>query len=189
MGTIIPFRQDDTQPPRSFRELLERRVPVHVHRLLAQGGPQAADYAALSAFAGILGPRGDNIQFLAVPGTKMHKEVETNHEELARSIATLAFFPNGIRVFGLHIQVLDDVLSIDHGDGTPGEFIHPSKRKSTGSYYTPRDLIECLLDTALEPVMDDVIARSRYPRIQTNARRGILINLAQRIHQMEDDRP
>ncbi len=32
-----------------------------------------------------------------------------------------------------------------------------SERKTTGSYYTPSSLIECLLDSALEPVVDEAI--------------------------------
>ncbi|MCC7171415.1 MAG: N-6 DNA methylase, partial [Planctomycetes bacterium] len=36
-------------------------------------------------------------------------------------------------------------------------------RKSTGSYYTPDSLVQCLLDSALEPVLDDV-ARANDPR-------------------------
>ncbi|MEU6071227.1 DNA methyltransferase [Streptomyces sp. NPDC047082] len=32
-------------------------------------------------------------------------------------------------------------------------------RKTTGSYYTPSSLIECLLDSALDPVIDDAIKR------------------------------
>lgn len=31
------------------------------------------------------------------------------------------------------------------------------ERKTTGSYYTPSSLVECLLDTALEPVVDDAL--------------------------------
>ncbi|MFD6275193.1 Eco57I restriction-modification methylase domain-containing protein [Streptomyces sp. NPDC060209] len=32
-------------------------------------------------------------------------------------------------------------------------------RKTTGSYYTPSSLIECLLDTTLDPVLDDAVKR------------------------------
>ncbi|WP_086824986.1 Eco57I restriction-modification methylase domain-containing protein [Streptomyces sp. NRRL B-24572] len=32
-------------------------------------------------------------------------------------------------------------------------------RKTTGSYYTPSSLIECLLDTTLDPVIDDAVKR------------------------------
>ncbi|NEB51549.1 N-6 DNA methylase [Streptomyces griseus] len=34
-----------------------------------------------------------------------------------------------------------------------------NSRKTTGSYYTPSSLIECLLDTTLDPVIDDAVKR------------------------------
>lgn len=34
-----------------------------------------------------------------------------------------------------------------------------NSRKTTGSYYTPSSLIECLLDSALDPVIDDAVKR------------------------------
>ncbi|MDJ0465271.1 DNA methyltransferase [Streptomyces sp. H27-C3] len=34
-----------------------------------------------------------------------------------------------------------------------------NSRKTTGSYYTPSSLIECLLDTTLDPVIDDALKR------------------------------
>ncbi|MFF8627444.1 Eco57I restriction-modification methylase domain-containing protein [Streptomyces werraensis] len=34
-----------------------------------------------------------------------------------------------------------------------------NSRKTTGSYYTPSSLIECLLDTTLDPVIDDTVKR------------------------------
>lgn len=34
-----------------------------------------------------------------------------------------------------------------------------NSRKTTGSYYTPASLIECLLDTTLDPVIDDAVKR------------------------------
>lgn len=35
-----------------------------------------------------------------------------------------------------------------------------NSRKTTGSYYTPSSLIECLLDTTLDPVIDDAVKRA-----------------------------
>ncbi|MDP6651432.1 MAG: N-6 DNA methylase, partial [Gammaproteobacteria bacterium] len=35
-----------------------------------------------------------------------------------------------------------------------------SERKTTGSYYTPDSLVQCLLDSALEPVMDQALENS-----------------------------
>lgn len=161
MGNIIPFPGTGARP-QSFRELLESRVPVYANRLLAQGGPQEADYEAARAFTGIIGPRGDDLQFLFEPGSKAQKEVAINLENMARHVATLAFVPGGIRLFGLHIQVADGAMSIDTVEGTAGAFLHLSGRKTTGSYYTPRPLIDCLLDSALEPVLDEAIrGRSR----------------------------
>jgi hypothetical protein len=34
-----------------------------------------------------------------------------------------------------------------------------NERKTTGSYYTPASLIQCLLDSALNPVLDDVVKK------------------------------
>jgi len=36
-----------------------------------------------------------------------------------------------------------------------------SERKTTGSYYTPTSLVNCLLDSALEPVMDERLAEAK----------------------------
>ena len=48
-----------------------------------------------------------------------------------------------------------------------------NERKTTGSYYTPTSLINCLLDSALDPVLDEAAkkptrqgGRSRHPRPQ-----------------------
>jgi len=48
-------------------------------------------------------------------------------------------------------------------DGTKFELRSASgnERKTTGSYYTPDSLIQCLLDTALNPVVDEAIRTAR----------------------------
>ena len=38
------------------------------------------------------------------------------------------------------------------------------ERKTTGSYYTPSSLVECLLDSALEPVMDEAVRKENPAR-------------------------
>lgn len=151
-----------------------------------QGGPQEADWQVARTFTAILGPKGDELQLIYEAGTKKHQEVASNRDEMARHIAALAFLPNGIRTFGLYFQVIDGNLSIESAEGDAGAFHPLHTRNKTVSHYTPRELIEYLLDSALEPVMEDVIARSSYPRIQANARRGILINLARRIQTKEE---
>ncbi|MFF2937056.1 Eco57I restriction-modification methylase domain-containing protein [Streptomyces mirabilis] len=53
-------------------------------------------------------------------------------------------------------------------------------RKTTGSYYTPSSLIECLLDSALDPVIDDAVKRGeiRATRVgQPDARDAIVEEL------------
>ncbi len=47
-----------------------------------------------------------------------------------------------------------------------------NERKTTGSYYTPTSLIECLLDSALDPVLDDARAERRPRRRRPPARRS-----------------
>lgn len=163
MGTIIPFRQAEQHDPQSFRELLQERVPVHVRRLLAQGGPQESDWQAARDFTGILGPQGDKLQFIFETGTKKHKEVADKRDEMAAHLAAMAFLPNGIRTFGLHIQVVDGVLSMDAAEGDAGAFQSLNNRKTTGSYYTPDCLIQCLLDSALEPVLEEAIRGRKRP--------------------------
>jgi hypothetical protein len=46
-----------------------------------------------------------------------------------------------------------------NSDGTKFELRNASgnERKTTGSYYTPDSLIQCLLDTALDPVLDEAV--------------------------------
>lgn len=41
-----------------------------------------------------------------------------------------------------------------------------NSRKTTGSYYTPSSLIECLLDTTLDPVIDDAVKRGEHMAYQ-----------------------
>lgn len=40
-----------------------------------------------------------------------------------------------------------------------------SERKTTGSYYTPDSLVQCLLDSALEPVIAETLARAKQEKI------------------------
>lgn len=163
MGTIIPFRSPEKREPQSFQELLQERVPVHVRRLLAQGGPQESDWQAAREFTGILGPQGDEMQFIFETGTKKQKEVADQRDEMAAHLAAMAFLPNGIRAFGLHIQVIDSILSMESADGDAGAFLPLNGRKKTGSYYTPDCLIQCLLDSALDPVLEEAIRGRRRP--------------------------
>lgn len=44
-----------------------------------------------------------------------------------------------------------------------------SERKTTGSYYTPESLVQCLLDSALDPVLDDRLKSARKPEDKEQA--------------------
>lgn len=50
-------------------------------------------------------------------------------------------------------------------DGTPPRFAFKqaagNERKTTGSYYTPSSLVECLLDSALDPVVEQRLAEAK----------------------------
>ena len=83
-----------------------------------------------------------HLSLVEEPGSKMKRVVDYRHlgaEELGSIYeALLEFVPSwdaGRRVF--------ELLSAAGND-----------RKSTGSYYTPTSLIDCLLDSALDPVLD-----------------------------------
>lgn len=49
------------------------------------------------------------------------------------------------------------------------ETLAGNDRKTSGSYYTPSELVELVLDTALEPILDDVEKRARTPEERAEA--------------------
>lgn len=49
------------------------------------------------------------------------------------------------------------------------ETLAGNDRKTSGSYYTPSELVELVLDTALDPVLDDVEKRTRTPEDRAEA--------------------
>jgi hypothetical protein len=50
-----------------------------------------------------------------------------------------------------------------------------NERKSTGSYYTPTSLIDCLLDSALDPVLDDTQKKAEVEATKTGADQSLAI--------------
>jgi N-6 DNA Methylase len=62
-------------------------------------------------------------------------------------------------------SLLEEIPSIDRTAlGSAGFGLERSagnQRKTSGSFYTPTSVIECLLDSALEPVIDDALAKAR----------------------------
>ena len=49
------------------------------------------------------------------------------------------------------------------------EMLAGNDRKTSGSYYTPSELVELVLDTALDPVLDDVEKRTKTPEERADA--------------------
>lgn len=54
------------------------------------------------------------------------------------------------------VSVEDHRFALEHLSG--------NERKTTGSYYTPPGLVSALLDTALDPVLDDAVAGAQTPQ-------------------------
>ncbi|MCM8747077.1 SAM-dependent methyltransferase [Thermomicrobium sp. CFH 73360] len=68
-------------------------------------------------------------------------------------------------------SLLDHAPVIDLDDSTPFGFARGTERKSTGSYYTPPELVRELVESALEPVLH---ARLRAARTREEKERAIL---------------
>lgn len=78
------------------------------------------------------------------------REMET--EELGSVYETL---------LELQPQIGDDGISLDFASDVAEQ--KGNQRKTTGSYYTPDSLVQALLDTALDPVLDKAETEANYP--------------------------
>ncbi|MGW2473112.1 Eco57I restriction-modification methylase domain-containing protein [Streptomyces sp. NPDC001665] len=154
-------------------------------RARARGSVGDSDlYAALRAVLDALGS-ADGDPSLGLPGlggiftateadAPLHG-LALSDEDLLTAVSQLSEAPDpGTRLarpvdFGrldaeelgsVHESLLQLVPRIDAADGAytlvglPG-----NARKTSGSYYTPAALVECLLDAALDPVLDAAVAR------------------------------
>lgn len=143
--------------PYSFQEFLLEKVPPIIARLQEQGGPREMDWEAAFAFSDALAFRGDVLQFVFDAQSKSEKQdARSSRDDMAQHVATAAFCPGGIETFGVRFIASVQGVTIERQEqGWPGPFpATHQERKQTGSYYTPRILIDgpnCLLDTALEP--------------------------------------
>lgn len=80
----------------SLVPFLDCAVPLEIHALTMQGGPDGADIEAARAFGSDLALRGDVMLFSGgKPG-----EAGELASQTARSIAVLAFCPGGVTLFG-----------------------------------------------------------------------------------------
>lgn len=85
-------------------ELLHIAVPLRIMELRGHGGPTPAEWQDAHDWAEEkLGPHGDSLLF-KVTGTKAKAEgydTATMFNELARTLAVMAFVPGGVRFAGM----------------------------------------------------------------------------------------
>ncbi|MFZ3493964.1 Eco57I restriction-modification methylase domain-containing protein [Streptomyces sp. 5.8] len=149
-----------------------------------QGTAHGDQYAALRIVLGALGTEGGRPE-LALPGLGgLFSPTETDaplddlqlsNESLLSAVRHLAQVrdPGARRWRSVDYRHLDaeelgsvyeSLLELEpKHSATDRSFelveVAGNTRKTTGSYYTPSSLIECLLDTTLDPVIDDAVKR------------------------------
>lgn len=137
--------------------------------LRALGGDGQADLA-LPALGGLFDPEDGQGEPLL--------EAELANDAFLAAIRDLAWLPTtGQRlqpvdyrnlgaeelgsVYEALLELVPQVSVEDHGFTL--EHLSGNERKTTGSYYTPPGLVSALLDTALDPVLDDAITGAQTP--------------------------
>ena len=75
-------------------------VPLYIIQLEQAGGPSEGDISSLSALSRVLAERGDVLLY----GGKKQGEAAAIFNQLAKSVAVMAFAPGGITVFGQHYE-------------------------------------------------------------------------------------
>ncbi|MFG3086162.1 Eco57I restriction-modification methylase domain-containing protein [Streptomyces antibioticus] len=149
-----------------------------------QGTAHGDQYEALRIVLGALGTEGGRPE-LGLPGLGglfSHKEADApldglklSNESLLAAVRHLAQVrdPGARRWRAVDYRHLDaeelgsvyeSLLELEpKHSATDRSFelieVAGNSRKTTGSYYTPSSLIECLLDTTLDPVIDDAVRR------------------------------
>ncbi|MFJ6943494.1 Eco57I restriction-modification methylase domain-containing protein [Streptomyces wuyuanensis] len=149
-----------------------------------QGTAHGDQYEALRIVLGALGTEGGRPE-LGLPGLGglfSHKEADApldglklSNESLLAAVRHLAQVrdPGARRWRAVDYRHLDaeelgsvyeSLLELEpKHSATDRSFelieVAGNSRKTTGSYYTPSSLIECLLDTTLDPVIDDAVKR------------------------------
>ncbi|XRQ09277.1 Eco57I restriction-modification methylase domain-containing protein [Actinomadura welshii] len=93
------------------------------------------------------------------------------HDQKARRIRRVDFKHLGSEELGsVYESLLEYVPKHDPARGTfELRQLSGNDRKTSGSYYTPSSLIDTLLDSALEPVIDDAVKSGNTPEEQEDA--------------------
>lgn len=150
--------------PHSLQEVLLEQIPPLITQFQQRGGPTDEDIESARVFSSTLASCGDALLFPLDAFNDREKAAELQ-QALCQHVATAAFCPGGISLFGLRIRACLESVTVEHLEhACCGVFPVDAKgeRKTTASYYTPMDLITapmCLLDTALDPLIDEACAQ------------------------------
>jgi hypothetical protein len=150
-GKLLVALTDGALDAQTYLRMLLRLVYRMIFLLLAggqladerRGGPEGDLWQALRRAVGQIGILGD---------------LELSNEDLARAIGKLASFRSvGVEELGSVYERLLERHSEIHRENRTFRLDTAAghERKTTGSYYTPRPLVDCLLDLALGPVLDE----------------------------------
>jgi hypothetical protein len=80
--------------------MMQLAVPLWIERMKAKGGPDDEDRKKAQETSNILGERGD----ILLCGGGKKGEVADQFNRTAYAVATLAFVPGGVTIFGSHFE-------------------------------------------------------------------------------------
>jgi hypothetical protein len=164
-------RYNEYYSSRRLRQLAGRHRGYHHHDLFHSlrivmhglGGDQGCPALGLPALGGFL------FSNQAIPDIE---SCEISNIDFLKALRVLSYFESngtfrpvnykniGSEELGSIYESLLELHPVMNLDANTFELntVGGNERKTTGSYYTPTCLIQCLLDSALEPVLDDLIA-------------------------------
>lgn len=142
-------------------------------RLVLRGlGDEGVEQIGVPALGGLFDPSTREPKVSAQPFPDLILGVEIANSDFLTAIRTLGWVsvkgqriqPVDYRHLGaeelgsVYESLLELIPRIDLAEHTFGlEQVSGNERKTTGSYYTPPALVSALLDTALDPLLDDAV--------------------------------
>ncbi|MDJ0012670.1 Eco57I restriction-modification methylase domain-containing protein [Rhodococcus erythropolis] len=142
-------------------------------RLVLRGlGSEGIEHIAIPALGGLFDPSGREPKIATQPFPDLILGVEIANTEFLTAIRALGWVsvkgqriqPVDYRHLGseelgsVYESLLELIPRLDLADHTfTLEQVSGNERKTTGSYYTPPALVSALLDTALDPLLDDAV--------------------------------
>lgn len=148
-------------------------------RLVLRGlGNDGVEQIGIPALGGLFDPSTREPKISAQPFPDLMLGVEIANTDFLSAIRALGWVsmkgqriqPVDYRHLGaeelgsVYESLLELIPRIDLAEHTFGlEQVSGNERKTTGSYYTPPALVSALLDTALEPLLDDAVKNADNP--------------------------